>query len=64
MKTREEALLDLRDVLAAAADRIAALTPMEAAQAAWRPGGPPVEELAAQIAADRETRTEATPPRE
>lgn len=54
MKTHEQAIQELSDFLAEIGERVDHLTPMEAAQRAWSPGDPPVEELARQIAADRQ----------
>ena len=53
MKTREQALQDLGRVVAEEMAIVAQLTPLEAAQRAWHPGGPSVEELADQITASR-----------
>lgn len=52
MKTHEQARQELSDFLAEIGELVDHLTPMEAAQRAWSPGDPPVEELARQIAAD------------
>lgn len=53
MKTREQALEGLARVIAEAWEATRYLTPMEAAQRAWHPGGPSVEYLAVTIAATR-----------
>lgn len=53
MKTRSQALRDLGLVIAEIAEKTASLTPLQAAERAWRQDGPPVETLAAQIAEDR-----------
>lgn len=53
MKTREQALRDLGQVVAEEIAIASRLTPLEAAQRAWHPGGPSVEVLTAQIAATR-----------
>lgn len=53
MTTRAEAI---EAAARALADGIAlrnSMTPLEAARAAWSPGGPSVEELEARIRADR-----------
>lgn len=54
MKTRSQALRDLGLVIAEIADKTASLTPRQAAERAWRPDGPSVDVLAAQIEASRE----------
>jgi hypothetical protein len=54
VKTRSQALRDLGLVIAEIAAQTDHLTPLEAAERAWRPDGPPVDVLAAQIAAGRE----------
>lgn len=54
MKTRQQALRDLGRVVAEAYAVTAHLTAREAAERAWHPGGPPVNELAAQIQTDRD----------
>jgi len=51
LKTREQALHDVGRIVAAEVERIRALTPEEAARQAYRPGGPTVEELAAELRA-------------
>lgn len=53
MTTREQALRELGRVVAASFAITRNLTPLEAAQRAWHPGGPAVEVLAGQIAEDR-----------
>ncbi|WP_449408871.1 hypothetical protein [Microbacterium maritypicum] len=50
MKTRLEAMRNLGRVVAEVAAVTSQLTPLEAAQRAWRPDGPTVEVLAAQRA--------------
>ena len=45
VKTREEALADLGRVVADEVAIITTLTPRAAAERAWHPGGPSVEEL-------------------
>lgn len=62
MKTREEALADARSVLADAHAVFSKLSPLESAQRAYHPGGPPVDVLASKIAAARQ-RTAASPRR-
>ena len=57
MKTREQALVDLGRVVAESAEISSRLTPLQAAERAWHPGGPSVAVLAARIAASRERRT-------
>lgn len=57
MTTREEAIEAAGRVWAAACARQAALTPREAAQEAYVPGGPSVDELEARIRARREQHT-------
>jgi anti-sigma factor ChrR (cupin superfamily) len=49
MKTREQALRDLGDLVAEIGAVIERLTPEEAARRAWHPGGPSVDVLADQI---------------
>lgn len=56
MKTREQALRDLGRVIARSAAITSRLSPVEAAQRAWHPGGPPVGVLADQIAQTRAAR--------
>jgi hypothetical protein len=53
MKTREQALRDLSDVVAEEIAISSRLAPLEAARRAWHPGGPSVEALAEQIAISR-----------
>ena len=53
MTTREQALRELGQVVAASYAITSKLTPLEAAERAWHPGGPSVEVLADQIAEDR-----------
>lgn len=53
MKTREQALEGLGRVVAEEAAATASLTPREAAERAWHPGGPSVEDLTEQIRAAR-----------
>lgn len=55
VKSRDQALADAGRVLAEDVAVSSRLSPMEAAQRAWHPGGPSVEDLAAQIAANRAT---------
>jgi hypothetical protein len=58
--TKEECLAAAGAALAEAVAEFEARTPREAAEAAYRPGGPSVEELEARIRAQRDTaRTEA-----
>lgn len=59
MKTREQALRDLGRVIAESAAITSKLTPREAAERAWHPGGPSVDELTELIRADREAATKA-----
>lgn len=56
MTTREQALQSLSDFVAECAEQTAALTPREAAERAWHPGGPSVDELTATITANRAAR--------
>ena len=49
-KTREQALQDLSDFLHEVGEITAHLTPRQAAERAWHPGGPSVGELTEQIA--------------
>jgi hypothetical protein len=56
LKTREQALRDLGRVVAASHAITSKLTPLEAAQRAWHPGGPRIEELAQRIAENRAAR--------
>ena len=51
MKTREQALQEAADVLAEGLAIVARLTPRQAAERAWHPGGPPIDVLAEQIQA-------------
>lgn len=51
MKTREQALRDLGRVVAEELAIIARLTPREAGERAWHPGGPSVDVLTEQIEA-------------
>ncbi|MGW9345842.1 hypothetical protein ACWGR3_30300 [Streptomyces albidoflavus] len=53
MKTREQALEDLGRVVGDELAIVATLTPREAAERAWHPGGPSVDELTRTIAASR-----------
>lgn len=53
MKTREQALEDLGRVVADEMAIVAKLTPREAAERAWHPGGPSVDELTEIITASR-----------
>lgn len=48
-KSKEQALADLARVVADEVAIIATLTPMQAAERAWHPGGPPLEELVETI---------------
>lgn len=59
MKTRAQALQDLADVVAEEIAIASKLTPREAAERAWHPGGPSVDDLARQIEADRAEAREA-----
>lgn len=45
MKTKEQALQDASNVLAEVAAIVSKLTPREAAERAWHPGGPSIDEL-------------------
>lgn len=51
MKTKAQALDDASDVLAGVLAIVSKLTPRQAAERAWHPGGPSVEALTEQIAA-------------
>lgn len=51
MKTKEQAFQDAADVLAEVVAIVSKLTPRQAAERAWHPGGPSVEVLTEQIAA-------------
>lgn len=53
MTTREDAIRQAGEVLAAARVAAAQMTPRELAEAAWTPGGPSVEELEERIRAER-----------
>lgn len=53
MKTQAQAMQDFADVLAEELAIASKLAPLEAAQRAWHPGGPPVKDLALRIEADR-----------
>ncbi len=53
MTTRDEALDAAAACLAQARADQAARSPREAAEAAWSPGGPSVNEIEAEIRADR-----------
>lgn len=53
MKTKEQALADLGRVIADEMAIVATLTPRQAAERAWHPGGPSVDDLEALIAAGR-----------
>ncbi len=53
MSSRDEALDSAAACLAQARADQAARTPREAAEAAWRPGGPSVDDLEAEIRHDR-----------
>lgn len=53
MKTRSQALRDLGLVIGEIAAQTAGLTPQQAAERAWRPDGPALDDLASQIAAGR-----------
>ena len=53
MKTREQALDDLRRIVAEQGRVLDTLTPEEAAERAYRPGGPSRAELAAEFAETR-----------
>ncbi len=55
MKTKEQALDDLRKVVAEAAQIFMKLTPEESARRVYQPGGPSVEELTERIIAARAT---------
>ncbi|MGB3376555.1 MAG: hypothetical protein WBA87_15625 [Microbacterium sp.] len=51
MKTKEQALRDAGRVIAKAMQELAQMTPREAAERVWVPGGPSIEELSARCAA-------------
>lgn len=51
MKTREQALRDLGMVVAEVAAIVRTLTPEQAAERAWRPDGPALDDLTEQIRA-------------
>ncbi|TFV49547.1 hypothetical protein [Blastococcus sp. TF02A-35] len=51
--SREECFAAAGAALAAAIERRDALSPRQAAQAAWRPGGPSVDEIERRITARR-----------
>lgn len=53
MKTREQALNEARRIVAEQGAILDTLTPMEAAQRAYKPGGPSVEEIAEKFALTR-----------
>lgn len=53
MTTREQCIAEAGEVLAAGIARQAARSPREAALAAWEPGGPSVDEIEAEIRAER-----------
>lgn len=53
MKTREECIDAAARVIAESNAICAGMTPREQAEAAWRPTGPSVDELEAEIRADR-----------
>jgi len=53
MKTREQALQDLSDFLHEVGETTARLTPRQAAERAWHPGGPSIDDLEQQIAQTR-----------
>lgn len=52
-RTRADVIADAGRVWARACARMAALTPREQAEEAYRPGGPSVDELEARIRAQR-----------
>lgn len=49
MKTRQQALDEAGEVFADALAIVSALTPRQAAERAWHPGGPSVDELERRI---------------
>lgn len=51
MKTKEQALQNVSDGLAEVLAIVSKLTPRQAAERAWHPGGPPIDELTEQIRA-------------
>jgi hypothetical protein len=53
MSTWQECLEEAGRRYAAACARQSALSPREAAEEAWRPGGPSLEQIEADIRADR-----------
>lgn len=53
MKTQAQALQELADVVAEEMAIVSKLTAREAAERAWHPGGPHVEDLTRQIEAAR-----------
>ena len=53
MIAREQALQSLADFLSERAEQTAAITPREAAESAWHPGGPSVDGLTTTITASR-----------
>lgn len=57
MTSREVALQGFADYLAECVERTSLLTPREAAERAWHPGGPSVEELTETIASNRAARS-------
>lgn len=59
MTTREQALRELGQVMAQVHAITSKLTPLEAAQRAWHPGGPSVEALAERITQNRAARAAA-----
>ena len=51
MKTREQALREAGEVFADVLAIVSKLTPRQAAERAWHPGGPSIDVLTEQIAA-------------
>jgi hypothetical protein len=64
MTPREQAIAEAGRILAAGCARQAALSPREAAEEAYRPGGPSVDELERRITARRQhyAELEQSPP--
>lgn len=58
MKARAQAMQDASDVLSDVVATLSKLTPREAAERAWHPGGPPLDELEQQIRAAGLCRTD------
>jgi hypothetical protein len=53
VKTQDEYLEEAASAFADELLRLARMTPREMAEAVWMPGGPTVDELTAQITAER-----------